>query len=294
MQATAEKCIPPQLLSRIVSRKVRGIMKTAFGDIDPSWRLDPAPPLDVSVPVVSDTLIDHLRAGDVRSAPGVRRIVSPNKIELDDGTTIEADALICCTGYKNDFRILDSRFDPSARPSSEWTSSPGAKGRPLPRLYRNVFSLDQPDSLAFVGCVWFATGAFCLADLTSMCIAQVWAGKSSLPPAREMSRWADAQERRICSLAQRGSPIPTSVPQREWLLWADRTAGMGVFDSLGWGCTGWRFWWRERELCRYMMDGTLTAATWRVFDKGKRKPWEGARAEIVRVNEAAREEERAR
>lgn len=267
-------------------------MTESFGESDPAWNLEPPPSMKVTTPVVSDTLIGHLRSGAVKSIPGIRRITGPAQVELNDGSVIEADAIICCTGFQNDFRILDRRYDPSANPSQAWLNAPGANGRPLPRLYQNVFSLQKPESLAFLGCAWFATGAFCLGDLASMAIAQTWNGNSPLPPVDEMNKWADAQEQRIIALAQRGSPIPASVPHRDWLMWADQTAGSGVFERLGWGWKGWEFWWREREMWSLIMDGVLTSAVWRLFDEGKRKRWDGARDEILRWNTEANEEDK--
>ncbi|KFA67783.1 hypothetical protein S40285_04500 [Stachybotrys chlorohalonatus IBT 40285] len=274
----------PALAERLFNRKASEVMQNAFGDPDPSWNLWPFPSVRVTNPIISDTLIPNLRSGAVRSVAGIKRFTGPRELELDDGRRLEVDAVICCTGYKNDFKLVEPRYDPAAEPSADWLKAAGSHDRPLPRLYQNVFSLKAPDSLAYVGTAWFVSGAFCLADLASMCIAQVWAGNSALPPQHEMERWTDGQTKRICGLAQRGTVIPASVPAREWLLWADATAGMGVEEHLGWSWTGWRFWWRDRRLHRMAMNGVLAAAIWRLFEGGKRKAWEGAREEIVRVN----------
>jgi dimethylaniline monooxygenase (N-oxide forming) len=273
----------PSCAELLFNRKAKSIMDLAFGKIDASWRLDPAPSIKVVNPVISDTLIDRLRAGDVQSVPGIRKIIGPNLVELLDGQRIEADAIICCTGYKYGFDLVDPRVNPAAEKSSAWVAAAGSKGRSLPRLYQNVFSLKKPDSLAFLGCAWFVTSAFSLADIASMCIAQVWAGHSKLPPQAEMERWMNGQEKRISGLARRGTVIPASVPAREWLIWADKTAGMGVEDHLGWGWQGWMFWLKERAMWRMLMDGPQTAAVWRLFE-GKRKSWNGARAEIEYAN----------
>ncbi|KAF7558843.1 hypothetical protein G7046_g5305 [Stylonectria norvegica] len=273
----------PSLAEILFNRKARSIMQQAFGDVDPEWRLSPAPSVKVTNPVVSDVLIDRLRTGEISSIPGIKEIIGPNEVMLEDGQTLEADAIICCTGYKYGFGILDPRVHPCAEQSQQWLESRGSKGRPLPRLYQNVFSLKEPSSLAFLGCAWFITSAFCLSDLASMCIAQVWKGHSSLPSQQEMNRWMDRQEKRIIGLAQRGTVIPAAMPAREWLVWADATAGMGLEDHLGWGWTGWSFWLRERKLWNMLMDGPLTSAAWRLFE-GKRKRWDGAREEIEWAN----------
>lgn len=286
-QGFLEKHIP-SCLESMVNKKVQGIMQGCFGELDPSWRLSPGPSIKVSPPVVSDSLVEHLRSERVRPVRGIKRIKGPNTVELEDGEEVEdVDAIICCTGYRNDFSLLDRRYDPSSDPPAAWREAPGAKDRPLPRLYQNIFSMEAPESLAFLGCVWFPAGALMVADLASMCIAQVWTGKSPLPTAAEMSRWVDGQTERMVKLAHRGTPVVASVPQMEWLRWADGTAGAGVFDRLGWGTKGWYFWMGDRELYKLVMDGVLTSASWRLFDEGKRRPWPGAREEIVRLNKEA-------
>ena len=279
----------PALAERVLNRMAKRTMEKAFSPIEESWNLDSAPSVRVTIPVVSDTLVAHLRSGAVRSVAGIKRVTGPSEIELSDGQRVEADAIICCTGFKKDFTMIDPRYDPTKNMSPAWLAAPGSHDRPLPRLYQNLFSLQAPSSLAFLGCVWFATGAFFLADLSSMCIAQVWAGRAALPPAGEMERWAARQEDAVTRLARRGTVIPSSVPQRQWLVWADETAGARLEEHLGWGWRAWWFWWSERRLWRLLMDGLMTAAVWRLFAGRRRRRWDGAMGEIERMNgEAAR------
>ncbi|VUC25460.1 unnamed protein product [Clonostachys rosea] len=277
----------PNWLDSMVTNGAAEVMKESFGKLDPSWNLEPIPSPKVTVPVVSDNLIKNLRSGAVKSVSGFGAFTGPTEVELKDGEKIQVDTVICCTGYQNDLSILEAEYDPCTVKIPSWLEAPGSRGRPLPQLYQNVFSLKTPDTLAFMGCAWFPTGAFLLADLASMSIAQVWAGKSKLPSPAERQKWVDNQNKRVSKLALRGSPVPASVPQMEWTRWADKTAGTGVLDRLGWGWKGWVFWWKERKFWRILMDGLLTSACWRIFDEGKRKPWAGARAEVMRLNEEA-------
>lgn len=257
-----------------------------FGDLDPTWQMEDAPPATVTNPIINDELIPNLRAGKLTSVPNIRRITGPHTIELTDGSTVDADVIVCCVGYENNFDIIEPRLRPTRHTHAAWDAARGSRARPLPRFYQNVFSLDRPDSLAFLGCAWFATGAFTVGDLTSMCISQVWRGRSRLPPQAEMERWMDGQAAFVTSLAKRGTVVPATVNMREWIVWADETAGMGIEEHVGkWlGWTSWRFWWRERELYKMIERGVLTSAVWRLFPGGKRKAWDGARAEIERLN----------
>ncbi|TQV99337.1 hypothetical protein V2A60_004811 [Cordyceps javanica] len=277
----------PRLRDVISGRVLRNITASVFGALDPAWGLDDAPPATVTNPIINDALIPNLRAGRVTSTAGVSRITGPTTVELADGSTIQADVVVCCVGYENNYDLLDDRVNPMRHADAAWDTASGARGRPLPRLYQNVFSLDRPDSLAFVGCVWFATGAFTVADLTSMCVAQVWRGRSRLPPQRAMERWMDGQAAYVTGLARRATIVPATVNMRAWLVWADETAGLGVERHVGpWcGWASWAFWWRERRLYRMIETGVFTSAVWRLFPGNKRKAWSGARAEVQRLNE---------
>lgn len=73
-------------------------------------------------------------------------------------------------------------FDPTLDQSEAWTSTANSNGLLIPRLYRNIFSLEHLYLLVFMGSVAFASPAFQLQDIVSMVIAQVWSGKAQLPP----------------------------------------------------------------------------------------------------------------
>ncbi|KAJ3515503.1 hypothetical protein NM208_g14959 [Fusarium decemcellulare] len=73
------------------------------------------------------------------------------------------------------------------------------------------------------------------------------------------------------------------VRQAEWVAWANKAAGTQVNEHLGWGLAGWKFWFQDRAFYKLLMDGIYTPFIWRVFD-GKRKKWDGAKAEIEKVN----------
>lgn len=284
--------IVPRLRDFISGQVLRKMTRTVFGELDPAWRLDDAPPATVTNPIINDELIPNLRAGSLMSVAGIQRITGPETVELADGSTVGADVIVCCVGYENNYDVLAPNVNPIKHDSDgssyrSWAAARGSRGRPLPRLYQNVFSIDRPDSLAFVGCAWFATGAFTVADIASMCITQVWRGKSRLPPPSAMERWMDGQTAWLTGLAKRGTIVPATVNMRAWLVWADETAGMGVEEHVAawWSWKSWVFWWRERELYGMIDRGVFTSAVWRLFRGGKRKAWEGARDEVRRLND---------
>ncbi|KAK2770642.1 dimethylaniline monooxygenase 2 [Colletotrichum kahawae] len=251
-------------------------------NIRPEWNLSPAPSLKTTSPVVSDEIIPALECGDVDSVAGISKVTG-DEVELTDGSVLQVDVIVYCTGYKADFSILDPKDDPANTPNPEWIAAKGARGKPLPRLYKNVLSEKHPESVAFMGCVAFATGAFQLYDLAAMAIVQIWKGSSPLPSAEDITRSIDRQHAWTTALAKERNVMPAVVNGLEWTAWADRAAGTGVDENLGWGWKGLKFWFQEPRFCGLLMGGIYSPHIYRYFD-GKRKKWDGARAEIERLH----------
>jgi dimethylaniline monooxygenase (N-oxide forming) len=95
-----------------------------------------------------------------------------NDVHFTDGTSIRADVVITCSGY----RLVLPFFDPSAAPSTdpqEW--------------YKYLFGQDS--SVAFVGFVRPVIGSIPgIAELQSRYAALVFAGKRALPSLAERAR----------------------------------------------------------------------------------------------------------
>ncbi|CZR42675.1 flavin depend monooxygenase that catalyses the oxidation of rubrofusarin to 9-hydroxyrubrofusarin [Fusarium proliferatum ET1] len=274
----------PRLYELIFNAICKKMQDNAF-KIRPEWGLSPAISVLHALPVISDNLIPLLESGDITSVPKIKRVTGPREIELTDGKRLDVDTIIWCTGYEADFSLLDPSVDPTRNTTPKWAEAIGSRGKPLPRLYQNVFSLDYPDSLAFMGNLLVATSAFPISDICTMAIAQIWKENSPLPSIDEMNRATDKHHETICKLANRGSVVPGWLRQSDWLAWADKAAGSHVYEHLGWGLKGWKLWWNDRALYRMLMDGIFTPFVWRVFDgEGKRKKWDGAREAIEKVN----------
>lgn len=248
-------------------------------DILPEWRTGPAPPLEQSLPNVSDTIIDAFRNGSVVSVAEFKEVVGHYILELHDGTRVEVDCIIFCTGYRTDFSFL-GELDPTTSESDKWSSLEGTNNRTPPRLYQNTISLEHPESLAFVDTAQSTQPAFLSYDLASMGIAQIWKGSSCLPSKSEMTEWVNAHHEYVSGLAIRGSVYPFIVKPCPWTHWVNDIAGTGVNENLGYGLQGWKYWLFNRYICRMLMTGSLSPHIYRLFD-GKRKSWKGAKAAIM-------------
>ncbi|KAF2105020.1 FAD/NAD(P)-binding domain-containing protein [Rhizodiscina lignyota] len=254
-------------------------------EVKPEWNLHPFPLPTRGGPTMNEDLVPYLHAGKIGLLSGLKR-VNGGTLELYDGSHVEnIDAIIFCTGFRANYSIIDAAVNPCRDTRKDWPTLKGANGRPLPRLYQGLFSLDYPDSFAILGTSPFTPQACLNYDLCSMAVAQVWKGNSSLPSLEEMNKHVDAQHEVVCKIASTGDLFNTNFRNNwDWFKWADQAAGLGLVKRIGYGVEGWKFWWNDRALCRLVLDGLMSPHIMRLFDEGKRKPWDGAREELEKVN----------
>lgn len=269
----------PSFSARMFDKFLKSLQNKSF-KLRPEWGFEPPQ----WTPIVSNDLVHFLERGQIESAKGIKCVLDGSRVELDDGKIVEVDVLIWCTGYKADFSMLEPRFDPTRKPSSAWSSASGSNGKPLLNLFHNLFSLEKPDSLAFIGNVHTTLPGFLLFDMASMAIAQVWKGASILPPLPVMEKAVAAHHGWLADQAGRRSNVsPALVEGGSWLHALDELAGSGINEHLRYDWKGWWFWLRNMKLCNMLMGGIWTPHIHRFFD-GKRGRWEGAAAAIADVN----------
>ena len=83
---------------------------------------------------------------------GLYHFVDASTVELLNGTKLEVDAVIYCTGYEPDFSLLGPDLDPTKR-------SNGKTGSGLARLYQNIFPPKHSDSVAYMNYARINMGA---------------------------------------------------------------------------------------------------------------------------------------
>lgn len=260
------------------------LQKQAF-DLKEEWGLGEPQLPTRKVPTMNENLVPALHAGQLGIKPALKSIQG-NTLHFSDGSQLDSiDSIIFCTGFRSDFSFMAANVDPTRDTRKDWAGLPGANGRPLPRLYQGIFSLGYPHSLAFLGTSPLTFQACLNYDISSAAVAQIWAGKSSLPSVREMISNVDAQHELVCRIARTGSLANTNLRNNwEWFKWCDEAAGIGLVKRMGYGVEGWKFWLKDRKMCRLVMDGIMSPHMFRVFDEGKRKPWLEARKIIEAVN----------
>ncbi|GKT90022.1 hypothetical protein Ct61P_07872 [Colletotrichum tofieldiae] len=244
-------------------------------DLKPKWGFDPAPSITNQRPLVNDDLIPCLENGSIISTRGLARVIDDKTIETSDGRRYEVDAILFCTGFTVDYSVAGPDADPCRATTTDWEKSSGYTGRPLPRLYQNIFSLDHPRSLAFIGHLSFMNPAFFIRAAVE--------GRLSFPPQVEMEKQVNDQHAWVLELAKKGPVTPSIVKASEWMEWVDKVIGTGLPENLGYTMTGWNPWLRVHQFCNMLMDGLLSPHAYRLFP-GKRKTWDGARDAIVAMN----------
>ncbi|KAL7921228.1 flavin monooxygenase-like protein [Trichoderma austrokoningii] len=276
-----EKANVPALEQKVTLHNALLKIQDESFDLKPEWGLGNAPSLPQKLPIIADGFYDLLVSEIVNLVPGLKR-VHRNHVELTDGKNVEVDLTIFSIGYDRSYSLLGP-YDPSRNMPQAWKDAPGSMGQPLPRLYQGIFSLDFPDSLAYSTHVGSTLSATMNGDAASMALAQVWLGNSKLPSHEEMAKSADKQNKMAIELAKKGGVYdPALVDGREWSLWADKAAGFGIQERLGYGL---KAWWLRFTDPRLYMDGKFVAQVYRLFDEGKRPPWKDARDSLFKANE---------
>ena len=271
-------------MNGIIKHVMEKNMRQSYPNLDPAWRLLPAPPPSHATPIINDKFIDLLARGAATNKPGIEKISDTGVVIFTDGTEVaDVDAIICCTGYRVDYDNLDPEIDPTNGSTPEYDAAPfGSSVRPYTRLYQGIFSPKYPESLAFIG-PYLIVMAFTGADVASQAIGQIFSGGYPLPPRTEIERWCDAHYAWSVKQAYIGRTPLGIVKKGEVEGWLDKVCGNGLDKKLGWGLEGWKFWWQEKELRNLLMTGVDTGFAYRLFD-GRRTKWEGARDAIYRAN----------
>jgi dimethylaniline monooxygenase (N-oxide forming) len=286
----------PRLARWAFDAGLKWYIRKSWGELDPQWRILPAPSPAVSLPGASDVIIPLLREGRVKSVQGIKRFIGPSTLELTDGSIFDdIDAVICATGYSSDMSVASSFL------TRRWPA--GYDGPPLANLYMNIFPPAYADSMAILCyCSYCKTNGFSFNDVMSLAVSNVFRGAHSLPPAPDMTKEIHRHHDWLASVYRedttQGSFDPNMVQGWRFNSQLHKVAGTGM-EALGWGLKGWMFWWKDPKMYKLMNTGLETAHAYRFFETGKRKAWIGAREAIIRVNEEARcfplsDEEKAR
>jgi dimethylaniline monooxygenase (N-oxide forming) len=170
----------PLSVQRFFATRALGVASaadpTAYGLPKPDHKLFEAHP------TVSSELLPRLGHGDIAVKPNIDRFTGARTVRFADGSEEQIDLVVYCTGYKMTF--------PFFRP--EVLSAPDNR---LP-LYRRVASVECP-GLYFIGFIQPLGPIMPLAEAQCEWVTDLLAGRVSLPPATEMKREIESEERKM-------------------------------------------------------------------------------------------------
>ena len=143
----------------------------------------PAPDHDVldAHPTISDDLLTRLGHGDITVKPNIARFEG-SRVVFTDGTSVEADVVIYCTGYKVSFPFLEGTV---VRAEDNHVD-----------LYRRVVPPGHP-GLYFIGLIQPIGAVMPLAEQQAHWVADLISGEVTLPPEGEMRAQIAAYDRAV-------------------------------------------------------------------------------------------------
>jgi dimethylaniline monooxygenase (N-oxide forming) len=269
----------PWLFAKIMDSTIDGNFKENWGENKAAWGLAQSPSIGdgFHVIVCNDDLVPLIKEGKVSSTQGIKRILGPKKVEMDDGLVIDdVDSIITCTGYTDDMGMLSDALT--------FVDAPG-KAAPLPNLYMGIFPPEHANSVAVISNVHLNGAQIPGRELAAMAVAQIWAGNSSLPERPAMDAWVRKHQEWLGKRIARAHGLHRGeVPSIQWMYFVHDAAGTGLYDNIGWSWKAWKLWWSDRELYNVLAHGLATSHGLRVFDTGKRSVWKGARQALLDVD----------
>ncbi|HEV2752222.1 MAG TPA: NAD(P)/FAD-dependent oxidoreductase, partial [Solirubrobacteraceae bacterium] len=121
-------------------------------------------------PTISGRILDRLAHGAIITRPNIARL-HRHEVEFTDGSRVEADLVVYCTGYKVTFPFFDESFISAPDNHIE--------------LFRRVFHPGIPE-VAFIGLLQPLGAIMPLAEAQGQWVAAYLRGEYHLPPREAM------------------------------------------------------------------------------------------------------------
>ncbi|RDA85267.1 hypothetical protein CP532_2330 [Ophiocordyceps camponoti-leonardi (nom. inval.)] len=281
------------------------------------WNLMNGPSVAHGHPAVQEDFVSALYAGQVEPVAGFKAFVGPDSVLLEDGSVVVVDVVIFCTGYQHGFGIMpELEMDGccglplvTAGEDKIIDNDTDRKRQPqLPRLYQMIFPPRNASSIAFLSYMAPQESAWTVCELASIAISQIWAAETTrphrrgsispslLPAEAEMEKeatlyhkWWRGEWKREPSMRQ------GFVRGHDFYRFLHRMAGTDIYRHLDHVLSGvgWKLWWCDRELYRWIASGPMCSYAWRLFDSNPdripgcgRAAWPGARKAVEEAYEA--------
>jgi dimethylaniline monooxygenase (N-oxide forming) len=131
-----------------------------------------------SHPTISGRILDRIQHGTIAPKPNIDSF-DGSRVRFTDGSEVEADVVVYCTGYKITFPFFDEDFISAPENHIE--------------LFRRVFHAEIPN-VFFVGLLQPLGAIMPLAEAQGAWVGDYLAGDYALPPTAEMRADIDADQ----------------------------------------------------------------------------------------------------
>jgi cation diffusion facilitator CzcD-associated flavoprotein CzcO len=158
--------IPPVVRREAMAR----LLKLVVGDMERYGLQKPDHRFGEAHPTVSDDALSRIAHGEIKPKPNIAELTE-HTVRFTDGSEVDADVVVYCTGYKVTFPFFDGGLI-------------AAPGNDLP-LFRRVFHPDV-GGVYFIGLLQPIGAVMPLAELQSEWVADHLQGRYALPPEREL------------------------------------------------------------------------------------------------------------
>ncbi|MDX6671201.1 MAG: hypothetical protein QOI91_1564 [Solirubrobacteraceae bacterium] len=162
-------------------------------------------------PTVSGRILDRLAHGAITPKPNIAELRG-DRVAFADGTEVEADVVVYCTGYKVTFPFFDEDFI-------------SAPDNDLP-LFRRVFHPDYPD-VFFLALLQPLGATMPIAEAQGQWVADYLRGEYALPGRAEMLQDIERERERMFKRYVRSKrhTMQIDFDQYLWQLGQERHAG---------------------------------------------------------------------
>ncbi|KAI1502503.1 flavin-binding monooxygenase-like-domain-containing protein [Biscogniauxia marginata] len=239
-------------------------LKRAEHRVREDWRLVPCSSLAHVHPAVQEDFMSALARGEIIPVQGVMP-----EIEMDGacGFPLKSAAEV----YESNREVRTAGQEPH-----------------VPRLFQMIFPPRWASSVAFLSWVAPLETTWCVSELASMAVAQIWAAEAAksvelsqlqrpanyrspalLPSLDEMNAQVDAYHTWWRGEWEKEHSIrPGYVRAYSFYRFLHDAAGTGLYDNLDHIFTsrGWGLRWRDHELWTWLAKGPMNSLSWSLFE----------------------------
>ena len=171
----------PKIPFEVRRKLFQGMLKLYSGDMERYGLPKPDHRFGDAHPTISNDILSRVAHGEVTPKPNIARLEG-DRVHFTDGSSVEADIVVYCTGYKVTFPFFDAGLI-------------SAPDNDLP-LFRRVFHPELRD-VFFVGLLQPLGAIMPLAEIQSAWVCDYLSGRYALPPAAELKADMEAERRRM-------------------------------------------------------------------------------------------------